>query len=324
MFTLLPPHEGVRRSFDEGALNERCLAKDPVLSRWARARDLRRAPRAPDAHARASAISPAYASELLERLDPDAALHGHAVVLADGDGVVLAARGLEVLEDAFLRTALVEGRRLGEAESGTNAVGTALAEQSAIAVIGAAHYEAAFAGLSCYAAPIRDASGRTVAVIDISAPLELAQPLHGVLVESFAAAIEAMLRARSVDAARIEATFIHFLDALPIATWLADADGRIRLANAAARALWGGEIHVPLEEYDRFKAWWPDGRRLRADEWGLPRALKSGRVVVDDEVNTHAAEAGRDDARPLRRCRRARRARTAPGDRGGGVDPRSR
>jgi PAS domain S-box-containing protein len=75
------------------------------------------------------------------------------------------------------------------------------------------------------------------------------------------------------------------LEALPVAIWVADKEGNISLSNAAARRLWGGEIHVPLEQYDKFKAWWPNGRRLGSDEWGLHRALCRREVVVDDELN---------------------------------------
>jgi PAS domain S-box-containing protein len=75
------------------------------------------------------------------------------------------------------------------------------------------------------------------------------------------------------------------LEALPVGVWVAGADGKIAFSNKAARRLWGGEMRVPLEQYDRFKAWWPDGRRIASPDWGLHRAFCTREVVTDEEVN---------------------------------------
>jgi signal transduction histidine kinase len=304
MLTLWPPEHELRRSFEEGVFDERSLGADPLLRRWSRSRAARR-----PAAVRESAPAIPFARELLE-LCPDLSQHGLAVLLADRDGVILASRGVELLDDSAVRAALVDGMRLGEPDVGTNAIGTALAERVPVAVIGGAHYEAAFAQICCYAAPIHDPSGRLIGVIDISGPATAATPLLGVMVKSFAATIEANLRERapsrvasvtpvtrdappSAAPPRIDPKITHILDALPVAVWVADAEGNLCLSNAAARRLWAGEIYVPLEEYDRFKAWWPDGRRVGAADWGLPRALRSGEVIIDDEVKIEAFDGSR-------------------------------
>jgi PAS domain S-box-containing protein len=75
------------------------------------------------------------------------------------------------------------------------------------------------------------------------------------------------------------------LEALPVGVWVAGADGKITFSNGAARRLWGGELRVPLEQYDHFKAWWPDGRRVTASDWGLHRAFCTREVVTAEEVH---------------------------------------
>jgi PAS domain S-box-containing protein len=167
---------------------------------------------------------------------------------------------------------------MSEAALGTNAVGTALAEETAVTVIGPAHYEPAAQQLCCYAAPIRDATNRIVGVLDISGPREAADPLLGILVQSLALTLESRLSSHPLGLTPI-------LETLPVAVWITDADGTVAMSNRAGRRLWGGELRVPMSEYDRFKAWWPDGRRLGAEDWGLARALRSGKVAIDEEVH---------------------------------------
>lgn len=111
-------------------------------------------------------------------------------------------------------------------------------------------------------------------------------------IERFDDAIEALIagsvacysqvRERAARAAELQLSRI--LATLPIAVWVADAAGKLTLSNEAARRLWGGELLVPPEQYDRFKAWWPDGRRLASKDWGLSRALRTGEVIVDQEL----------------------------------------
>jgi signal transduction histidine kinase len=80
-------------------------------------------------------------------------------------------------------------------------------------------------------------------------------------------------------------TSLPILEALPVGVWVCDREGNLALSNEAARRLWGGELHVPLSQYDRFRGWFPDGRRLASADWGLSRALCTQETVVDDEVN---------------------------------------
>lgn len=90
------------------------------------------------------------------------------LLLCDGEGAILAVSG----DDGFARHAerifLRSGARWGEASKGTNAIGTALAEQSEVQVLGAQHFFAQHSFLSCSACPLLGPDGQLLGVLDIS------------------------------------------------------------------------------------------------------------------------------------------------------------
>lgn len=90
------------------------------------------------------------------------------LLLCDGEGAILAASG----DDGFARHAerifLRSGARWGEASKGTNAIGTALAEQSEVQVLGSEHFFAQHSFLSCSASPLLGPDGLLLGVLDIS------------------------------------------------------------------------------------------------------------------------------------------------------------
>jgi PAS domain S-box-containing protein len=340
MLILDEPDHSLWERFERGTLRNRDLDIHPIVRRWIRASLARRSGPQPSAvvsdaemlrelTSRATLLN-ARVAELFESASADLQRSGFATIIADRDGVILASRGVELVSDLESRATLANGMSLSEAERGTNAIGTALAEGTAVAVIGGAHSEPDARQLCCYAAPIRDARNEIVAVLDITGPREAANALLGVTVESIAAALETALRLRQlgrdvgtelvvaeeyVTKSRSEpgpASTLHghdvdssvrdssaqdwrtsqnmdlklsaVLETLPVAAWVADADGTIVLSNRAARDLWGGEIRPLRKDYDLFKAWWPDGRRVGAQDWGLPRALSTGNVIIDEEI----------------------------------------
>lgn len=90
------------------------------------------------------------------------------LLLCDAEGAILAASG----DDGFARHAerifLRSGALWGEASKGTNAIGTALAEQSEVQVLGAQHFFAQHSFLSCSACPLLGPDGSLLGVLDIS------------------------------------------------------------------------------------------------------------------------------------------------------------
>ncbi|MEW6613383.1 MAG: PAS domain S-box protein [Pseudomonadota bacterium] len=97
----------------------------------------------------------------------------------------------------------------------------------------------------------------------------------------------------------------NVLDTLPVAVWITDETGRITRSNPATRTLYGDSPHVGVAEFDVYKGWWPGtGRRLRAEEWALARAVTRGETVLNEEVEIERFDGARRtilaSAMPLR------------------------
>ena len=104
------------------------------------------------------------------------ALYGEAreisgiVILTNSRGEILDAVGDSSFADKAAQVSLSPGAMWSEDGTGTNAIGTAIAERRAVAVNGAEHYFLGHQGLSCAATPIIDPRGATIGVLDISTP----------------------------------------------------------------------------------------------------------------------------------------------------------
>jgi transcriptional regulator of acetoin/glycerol metabolism len=90
------------------------------------------------------------------------------VILADAQGMLLHSLGDAAFADKASRVALRPGAIWHEQWRGTNAIGTALADRTAVVVHGAEHYLDRNAFLTCAAAPITDPAGQLLGVLDIS------------------------------------------------------------------------------------------------------------------------------------------------------------
>ncbi|RIX45069.1 MAG: sigma-54-dependent Fis family transcriptional regulator [Rhodocyclales bacterium GT-UBC] len=93
---------------------------------------------------------------------------GSMVVLADANGLLLETVGDADFVDRADRIALSAGASWDENQRGTNAIGTALAEELPTEVLGAEHFLAHNGFLTCCASPIFGPDGRVIGVIDIS------------------------------------------------------------------------------------------------------------------------------------------------------------
>jgi PAS domain S-box-containing protein len=74
------------------------------------------------------------------------------------------------------------------------------------------------------------------------------------------------------------------LEALPVAVYTTDAEGRITFYNQAAAEMWGH--HPPLGSMwcGSWKLYWPDGSPLPHDQCPMAIALKEGRAVRGQEA----------------------------------------
>lgn len=90
------------------------------------------------------------------------------VVLADQHGMLMHTLGDVSFVGKAERVALTSGASWHEAHRGTNAIGTALAECSAVEIHGSEHFLERNGFLTCAASPILSATGELMGVLDIS------------------------------------------------------------------------------------------------------------------------------------------------------------
>ncbi|MEK8048511.1 sigma-54-dependent Fis family transcriptional regulator [Ideonella margarita] len=153
----------------------------PVLARsWQRCADAGLLPNGRSQgvpHASAPQLQRALVQqrELLSHAEPVMAfLHeqtrdsGSMVVLANADGMLLHATGDADFLQRAERVALRPGATWQERWRGTNAIGTALAEDIPMVVHGGEHYLERNGFLTCAAAPIHDSAGRLLGALDLS------------------------------------------------------------------------------------------------------------------------------------------------------------
>jgi PAS domain S-box-containing protein len=84
---------------------------------------------------------------------------------------------------------------------------------------------------------------------------------------------------------RSEALLNRVLESLPVGVWITDQKGTILHGNQAGRAIWAGAEYVGLEQYEKYKAWWPDsGQAVQPEEWAAPRVISSGQAILNEEM----------------------------------------
>jgi transcriptional regulator of acetoin/glycerol metabolism len=104
----------------------------------------------------------------LDGLAEHALRQGCVVILSDASGLILDEIGSPDFLPKAHRLALSPGVDWSEAVRGTNAIGTVLLEREALMVLGGEHFLPQNGLLGCAAAPIFDATGKLVGVLDIS------------------------------------------------------------------------------------------------------------------------------------------------------------
>ncbi len=251
-----------RELLDTGRLSVEVL--DEGLSRsWLRSRDFglspvgrpQGAPHASGAQLRRALERQhelvAHARPVMEDLFEQTRDSDGLVILADAQGLLLGALGDGRFVDRAQRVALRPGAIWDERWRGTNAIGTALAEQRPVSVLGGEHFLERNGFLSCTAAPIRDPQGRVLGVLDLSGEQRGFQRHTLALVRSAARMVEHRLfQTRHADSLRLQ---LHLqpegLGTLTEGLLALSDDGWILGCSAAAQAWLGAEAAraSPLE-----------------------------------------------------------------------------
>ena len=178
----------------------------------------------------------------LETLSQQIAGSNFLLAFADGDGMILDLVADNRFSMSGSGAGIVAGSLWSERRAGTNGLGTALELGQAVAVTGSEHYFQDLGGISCTAAPVRDAQGALMGVLDASSYFESRQRHTLALVQMAATHIENGLFMRQTTGRLVLA--IHpraeFLGTLSTGLLAFDGEGRLSALNARARSLLSG------------------------------------------------------------------------------------
>ena len=118
----------------------------------------------------------------------------HIMAISDPYGVVLWREGAARVCHLADGLGFTEGADWSEPVAGTNAIGTAIAEDAPVQIFSAEHYVRANHVLTCTACPVHDPrTGRLLGVIDVTGPAETVHPTTVALVCTAAKLAEASL-----------------------------------------------------------------------------------------------------------------------------------
>ncbi|AIQ14360.1 sigma-54-dependent Fis family transcriptional regulator [Paenibacillus durus] len=150
----------------------------------------------------------------------------YAIVLTDQDGVLLSTLLNKEIEPECAKVNFFEGAKWDELSVGTNAVGTALAVDMPIQVLGGEHYCESHHAWTCSAAPIHDSSGRLIGCLDLSGKAEDVHPHTFGIAVSAVGSIEEQLNVLETNQL-MNAVFQSMQDGLLVI----DTEYRIRQFN---------------------------------------------------------------------------------------------
>lgn len=180
----------------------------------------------------------------------------YVVLLTNGDGVTIDFRGDPVWDRDLKRAGLYLGSCWSEKEEGTCGVGTAIIDGSPITVHKGEHFRSPNITLTCSAAPVMDADGKLMAILDASALYSpddrKSQALVLQFVRQYALMIEDAYFLDCHRGARVVqmASSREFLKVQTECLLAVDEGGRIVAANRRAKAEMPAltQLPRPLEE----------------------------------------------------------------------------
>ena len=175
----------------------------------------------------------------LETLSRQIAGSNFLLAFADCDGVILDLFADNRFTMSGADAGIVAGSVWSESVAGTNGLGTALATGNAVAVTGLEHYFLSLGDVSCSAAPVRDAHGQVVGVLDASSYFESRQRHTQALVQMAATHIENGLLAHQMRGHLLLALHprAEFLGTLSAGLVAFDGEGRLVSVNRPGRQL---------------------------------------------------------------------------------------
>ena len=203
---------------------------------------------------------------------------GFIVVLNDKEGCVLSIFGDKDVVAAAESIRIIPGAYMDEASIGTNAMGTALTEDTPIQITAKEHFINAYHHWTCSAAPIHDPEGNIVGVINLTGSSKLVHPHTLGIVVAAVRSIESELQSIKVETELSETSLAlsSIVDNLSYGLISCDTDGHIQKINKVGITMLG----YPLSASDTFEnittliPGWPS----------VLDVLNGGEKILDEEI----------------------------------------
>jgi transcriptional regulator of acetoin/glycerol metabolism len=207
---------------------------------------------------------------------------GFIIVLTDKNGCILSVSGDKEPVEAAMSMNMVVGAFMNEKSIGTNAMGTALSENTPVQVSASEHFMTAYHRWTCSAAPIHDEDDNIAGTLNLTGSRELVHPHTLGLVVASVSAIENQLRNLRIEHRLKESVLFinHVMDSLSLAVMSVDENGRITSANKMAHKL----LKHPNEKLPGTSAvdYLPDYRKLLS-------IVNEHRIVLDEDTQLKTA-----------------------------------
>jgi PAS domain S-box-containing protein len=131
-------------------------------------------------------------------------------------------------------------------------------------------------------APVPALTGRTLIMPRVLPMREAGAPedaqVHGLIDQ-----LHNLINSLKTERAFLEAV----LQQMPAAVIIADApSGRLRMGNDHVEQIWGGQFRASrnIDEYEQWVGYHPDGSQYRPAEWPMARAIRTGEIVLGEEI----------------------------------------
>ncbi len=184
---------------------------------------------------------------------------GFFAMLTDKEGCILNMIGDDVILSEAYRLKMIPGAYMDEANIGTNAMGTAIAEKIPVQISGKEHFVTAYHRWTCSGAPIRDPEGNIIGSLDLTGYSEKVHSHTLGMVVAAVDAIEKMLVIKEYNS-KLFLSKNHFetiIESLIAGILTSDKEGNILMVNNNALDMFGMSKKELLSKhiYQIFEGW---------------------------------------------------------------------
>lgn len=203
---------------------------------------------------------------------------GYILVLTDRDGCILSIIGDNEIIKIAAELNMIVGAYMDEGSIGTNAMGTAISENSPVQISAREHFITAYHRWTCSAAPIHNTSGEIIGTLNLTGASDLVHPHTLGLVVAAVRSIEYQLKSETAQNKLREAYQYNttIMDSMSCGIIAVDHEGIIKSINESACYMLKADKSVLINNFIK----------SLINEWtSISENLSSGNMLQDEEIS---------------------------------------